>query len=229
MSFPKITIQLGPKWTGLEMTGPVPSLNTNIPPVHPKEASQVLSGASKHYKHEGYNPTIRVEARKVVADLAHYLHSLNCTTYEITLGFWVPNRRWRIKVEVCEPVSVDHPLEWRDEIREKVRSYISPFGAGAGARGYREREIKSTPFADFLDWQQVDEKWLYLTQFTVFRGVPFVEKVGGCWNAQEMWAVWGVKMAEFRAKPGVKVVPSSRFGMGRSREDWEGAYQRLLN
>ncbi|KAL4862611.1 hypothetical protein BDV12DRAFT_202877 [Aspergillus spectabilis] len=219
MSFPKINIQLGPRWTGLEMTGPVPSLTTDIPQVYAKEAQRVLSGQAR-YTHERQDNTISNEARQVVADLAHYLHTLNCTTYEISLGFWVPTRTWRIRVEVCELAAAEHPLEWHSEIGRKVRSYIAP-------GSYEERGIQSAPFANFLDWQKADEKWLHLTKFTVFRGIPFLEKNNGTWDAQEMWAVWILKMADFKVKG--QTMPETRLAGGRSREDWESVYENLLS
>jgi hypothetical protein len=146
----------GPDWTGIALTGRVPSLL----PKRPRQQAD--------------------EALNIVADISRTISRAGCANFAIMLGFWAPSASWLLYVRATElanlPSSHTRGRTWIEDIRRKVASYVPH-------EDLEEMEINNRYS---IPWHYPHTgKWMHLSLFVVYRGVPFVVQRDGKLNVDE--------------------------------------------
>jgi hypothetical protein len=149
----------GPDWTGIALTGKSPSLL----PKRPRQQAD--------------------EALNIIANNSRTISWTGCA-FAIMLGFWAPSASWLLYVRAtelsCLPQSTTRGRAsggvWIDEIRRKVESYVPH-------EHLEEMEIINQYS---IPWHYPHTgKWMHLSLFVVYRGIPFVVQRDGKLNVDE--------------------------------------------
>ncbi|KAJ0417949.1 hypothetical protein BJY00DRAFT_315346 [Aspergillus carlsbadensis] len=172
----------GPDWAGIALTGKIPSLL----PKRPRQQAD--------------------EALNIIADIARTITGTGCANFAIMLGFWAPSASWLLYVRATELVTLPgSPLSlsaapasptrgsasgssssstWIEDIRRKVSSYVAHGELG-------EMEINNRYS---IPWHYPHTgKWMHLSLFVVYRGVPFIVQRDGKLNVAEWRGVIALK------------------------------------
>jgi hypothetical protein len=189
----------GPDWTGIALTGKIPSLL----PKRPRQQAD--------------------EALNIIADISQTISRTGCANFAIMLGFWAPSASWLLYVRATEmsALSASSPpargSTWIEDIRRKVASYVPP-------EHLEEMEINNRYS---IPWHYPHTgKWMHLSLFVVYRGVPFVVQRDGKLNVDEWKGVIALKEHDEKYKG--RYLSPTRLAPSEAVPDIERALKELV-
>ncbi|KAL3482619.1 hypothetical protein BJX62DRAFT_245723 [Aspergillus germanicus] len=193
----------GPDWIGIALTGKIPSLL----PKRPRQQAD--------------------EALNIIADISRTISRTGCANFAIMLGFWAPSASWLLYVRATELSSLRASLRassppargstWIEDIRRKIASYVP-------REHLEEMEINNRYS---IPWHYPHNgKWMHLSLFVVYRGVPFVVQRDGKLNVDEWKGVIALKEHDEKYKG--RYLSPTRLTPSEAVPDIERALKELV-
>lgn len=146
------------------------------------------------------------KSRLVVEHLARFIVKEGVKTFEITIGFWIPTRIWRWRVEAREPV-------WSQFALERLRHIQDKFADVVCADTLQTRSIDDPQFEDWRDWVDDYGRWRHASKVSMYRGITFLEQRDGELWGDEIKDLLALKVHDLQVKG--TLLRSSRMAPGR--------------
>ncbi|KAL2840622.1 hypothetical protein BJX68DRAFT_271571 [Aspergillus pseudodeflectus] len=166
-------------------------------------------------------PTSRRSPKHRRGHLADDYSRAGCANFAIMLGFWAPSASWLLYVRATEltnlPSSHTRGSTRIEDIRRKVASYVPH-------EDLEEMEINNRYS---IPWHYPHTgKWMHLSLFVVYRGVPFVVQRDGKLNVDEWRGVIALKEHDEKYKG--KCLSPTRLAPSEAVPDIERALKELV-
>lgn len=157
------------------------------------------------------------KSRLVVEHLARFIAQEGIKTFEISIGFWIPTRAWRWRVEAREPV-------WSKFALERLRHVQEKFADVVWAHTLQTRSIDDPQFGDWKDWVDECGRWRHASHVSMYRGIAFLEKRDGELWGDEIRDLLALKVHDLQVKG--PLLGSSRLAPGRV--DCEAYFEMVM-
>lgn len=157
------------------------------------------------------------KSRLVVEHLARFIAKEGVKTFEITIGFWIPTRLWRWRVEAREPV-------WSKFALERLRHIQDKFADVVWADTLQTRSIDDPEFEDWMDWVDDSGRWRHASQVSMYRGITFLEKRDGELWGDEIKDLLALRVHDLQVKG--TLLSSSR--LAPRRVDCEAYFEMVM-
>ncbi|RDW57865.1 uncharacterized protein DSM5745_11383 [Aspergillus mulundensis] len=142
-------------------------------------------------------PSNRTEAKAAVCQIIRYytlkiVAATGCNTFLITIGYYKPTKTWRLNLKARELLVTELGDTWQGEITARLRG-----SKWIDVDSIRTRDIHAPRFADADEWKHLADKrgnWRGVSNFTYYRGVPFLLMKNGTLYTNEATRLGELRM-----------------------------------